>query len=72
MRINKRTKISTAQRNGMHALGVGDNRIPQAELAELFGVGRSTIYRTIDRMRPKPVEPERPFAHMGVPGSRHT
>jgi DNA invertase Pin-like site-specific DNA recombinase len=34
----------------------------QAELAELFGVGRSTIYRTINRMRPKPVEPERPFA----------
>jgi hypothetical protein len=26
----------------------------QAELAELFGVGRSTIYRTIERMRPKP------------------
>ena len=34
----------------------------QAELAELFGVGRSTIYRTIERMRPKPIEPERPFA----------
>jgi DNA-binding MarR family transcriptional regulator len=34
----------------------------QAELAELFGVGRSTIYRTIARMRPKPVELERPFA----------
>jgi predicted DNA-binding transcriptional regulator AlpA len=31
-------------------------------LAELFGVGRSTIYRTIARMRPKPVELERPFA----------
>jgi DNA invertase Pin-like site-specific DNA recombinase len=29
----------------------------QAELAELFGVGRSTIYRTIDRMRTKPVNP---------------
>jgi DNA invertase Pin-like site-specific DNA recombinase len=39
----------------------------QAELAELFGVGRSTIYRTIDRMRPKPVDPERPFAHIVVP-----
>jgi hypothetical protein len=34
----------------------------QAELAERFGVGRSTIYRTIDKRRPKPVEPERPFA----------
>jgi DNA invertase Pin-like site-specific DNA recombinase len=38
----------------------------QAELAEPFGVGRSTIYRTIERMRPKPIEPERPFAHRGI------
>lgn len=36
----------------------------QAELAELFGVGRSTIYRTLDRVRPAPPEPERPFAHL--------
>ena len=28
----------------------------QAELAELFGVGRSMVYRTIERMRPKPPE----------------
>jgi Resolvase, N terminal domain len=41
------------------------------ELAELFGVGRSTIYRTIDRMRPQPVEPERPFGHL-VPPSPNT
>jgi hypothetical protein len=34
----------------------------QAELAELFGVGQSTIYRTLERMRPRPPEPERPFA----------
>jgi DNA invertase Pin-like site-specific DNA recombinase len=27
-------------------------------------VGRSTIYRTIDRMRPQLVEPERPFGHL--------
>jgi DNA invertase Pin-like site-specific DNA recombinase len=39
----------------------------QAELAELFGVGRSTIYRTIRRMRPQPVEPERPFAYVLLP-----
>jgi hypothetical protein len=39
----------------------------QAELAELFGVGRSTVYRTIERMRPKPPEPERPFAHLAHP-----
>ena len=43
----------------------------QAELAELFGVGRSTIYRTIDRLRPKPIEPDRPFAHI-VPQSPNT
>jgi hypothetical protein len=36
----------------------------QAEVAELFGVGRSTVYRTIERMQPKPVEPERPFAQI--------
>jgi transposase len=36
----------------------------QAELAELLGVGRSTIYRTLDRMRPAPPERERPFAHL--------
>src|SRR5918995_5345507 len=41
----------------------------QAELAELFGVGRSTIYRTIDRVRPKPPEPERPFAHIVPPSA---
>jgi DNA invertase Pin-like site-specific DNA recombinase len=39
----------------------------QAELAELFGVARSTIYRSIERIRPKPPEPERPFAHFTHP-----
>ena len=44
----------------------------KAELAELFGVGRSTIYRTIDRMRPKPVDPERPLAPDGhASGHQH-
>ena len=42
----------------------------QAELDELFGVGRSTIYRTIDRMRPQLVEPQRPFTL--VPPSPNT
>jgi DNA-binding MarR family transcriptional regulator len=42
----------------LHDLGT----YTQAELAELFGVGRSTIYRTLERMRPGPPEPERPFA----------
>jgi DNA invertase Pin-like site-specific DNA recombinase len=44
----------------------------QAELAELFGVGRSTIYRTIDRMRPKPVDRERPFAQRAMPAVTNT
>ena len=45
---------------------VTSGRADQAELAELFGVGRSTIYRTIERMRPKSIEPERPFAHRAI------
>jgi DNA invertase Pin-like site-specific DNA recombinase len=44
----------------LHDLGT----YTQAELAELFGVGRSTIYRTLDRVRPAAPEPERPFAHV--------
>jgi DNA invertase Pin-like site-specific DNA recombinase len=33
-----------------------------AELAELFGVSRSTVYRTLLRVRPLPADPNRPFA----------
>ncbi len=47
----------------LHDLGT----LTQAERAELFGVGRSTVYRTIERMRPKPPELERPFAHLAHP-----
>jgi DNA invertase Pin-like site-specific DNA recombinase len=43
----------------LHDLGT----YTRAELADLFGIGRSTIYRTLDGMRPAPPEPERPFAH---------
>jgi DNA invertase Pin-like site-specific DNA recombinase len=51
-----------------HLLELHDSgNYTQAELAELFGVGRSTIYRTIDRMRPKPVDRERPFAQRAMP-----
>lgn len=32
------------------------------ELAELFGIGRSTVYRTLLRVRPAPADPNRPFA----------
>jgi DNA invertase Pin-like site-specific DNA recombinase len=45
-----------------HLLELHDSgNYTQAELAELFGVGRPTIYRTIDRMRPQLVESQRPF-----------
>jgi transposase len=36
----------------------------RAELAELFSVRRSTIYRTLHRVQPAPPEAERPFAHL--------
>ena len=51
-----------------HLLELHDSgNYTQAELAELFSVGRSTIYRTIDRMRPQLGEPERPFGHLVSP-----
>ena len=53
-----------------HLLELHDSgNYTQAELAELFGVGRSTIYRTIDRMRPQVGEPERPFGHLVPPNT---
>ena len=55
-----------------HLLDLHDaGNYTQTELAELFGVGRSTIYRTIDIMRLQPVEAERPFGHP-VPPSPNT
>jgi DNA invertase Pin-like site-specific DNA recombinase len=37
-----------------------------AELAELFSVGCSTIYRTLRQTRPPATDPHRPFAnHLG-------
>src|SRR6476469_2022982 len=42
----------------LHDLGT----YSQAELAELFGVTRSTIYRTLDRTRPRPPRIAQPFA----------
>jgi DNA invertase Pin-like site-specific DNA recombinase len=47
----------------LHDLGT----YTQAELVELFGVGRPTIYRTNNRLRPPLPEPERPFAHFRHP-----
>jgi DNA invertase Pin-like site-specific DNA recombinase len=38
-----------------HLLELHDSgNYTQAELAEVFGVGRATVYRTIERIRPKP------------------
>ena len=51
-----------------HLLELHDfNTYTQAELAELFGVGRSTIYRTLERMRPAPPQLQRPFARHANP-----
>jgi DNA invertase Pin-like site-specific DNA recombinase len=62
----RQPKLRPNQAN--HLLELYDSgNYTQAELAELFGVGRSTIYRTIQRMRAKPVEPGRPFAQIAVP-----
>jgi hypothetical protein len=46
----------------LHDLGT----YTQGELAELFGVGRSTIYRTLERMRPAPPEPSASAADLSV------
>ena len=66
----KQPKLKPNQAKHLLALYDSGN-YTQAELAELFGVGRSTIYRTIERMRPQFVEPERPFGHL-VPPSPNT
>jgi DNA invertase Pin-like site-specific DNA recombinase len=47
----KQLKLKPTQ--AKHPLDLHDSGShTQAELAELFGVGRSTVYRTIERMRP--------------------
>jgi DNA invertase Pin-like site-specific DNA recombinase len=56
----KQPKLKPAQARHLpelHDLG----RYSQAELAEIFGVGRSTVHRTMLRLRPRPAEPERPL-----------
>ena len=60
----KQPKLSAAQ--ARHLLELTDSgNYSTAEIAELFRVSRSTIYRTIHRVRPAPPDPERPFAHIG-------
>ncbi|HEX6760766.1 MAG TPA: helix-turn-helix domain-containing protein, partial [Propionibacteriaceae bacterium] len=62
------TAEAEAEPGKKHLLDLHDSgSYTQGELAEIFGVGRSTVYRTIERMRPKPPEPERPFAHVAHP-----
>ena len=59
----KQPKLEPNQ--GKHLLELYDlGTYSVSELAELFGVGRSTIYRTIERLRPIRPDPERPFAHL--------
>ena len=59
----KQPKLSAAQ--ARHLLELTDTvNYSTAEIAELFRVSRSTIYRTIHRVLPAPREPERPFAHI--------
>jgi DNA-binding MarR family transcriptional regulator len=49
----KQPKLTPNQ--AKHLLELHDSgSYTQAELAELFDVGRSTVYRTIDAMRPNP------------------
>ena len=58
----KQPKLTTAQ--ARHLLELTDTgNYSTTEVAELFSVSRSTIYRTIHRVRPARPEPERPFAH---------
>jgi DNA invertase Pin-like site-specific DNA recombinase len=47
-----------------HPRAARPRQLHPSRLAELFGVGSSTIYPTLDRVRPAPPEPERPFAHL--------
>ena len=56
----KQPKLSDKQ--AKHVVELTDlGTYSTAELAELFGVTRSTIYRTRLRMRPAPADPHRPF-----------
>ena len=62
----KQPKLTTIQ--ARHLMELTDSgTYSTKELAELFRVGRSTIYRTIRRVRPLPPNPERPFAHQCRP-----
>ena len=56
----KQPKLTDSQ--ARHLVELADlGTYSTAELAELFGVTRSTIYRTLLRARPAPPDPNRPF-----------
>ena len=61
----KLTKIQSGHLLELHAGGT----YTTAELAELFSVGRATVYRTIHRDPPPPQDPYRPFAEVTHPAS---
>ena len=63
--IGKQPKLTANQ--ARHLVELADlGTYSTAELAELFSVGRSTIYRTLRRTRPPVTDPHRPFAeHAG-------
>jgi len=57
----KQPKLSANQaRHVVELADLGTYSI--AEMAELFSVRRSTVYRTLLRVRPTPTDPRRPFA----------
>ena len=63
----KQPKLTANQ--ARHLLELDDlGTYSTAELAELFGVSRSTIYRTLQRVRPAPADPHRPFAKAPAQG----
>jgi len=57
----KQPKLTVNQ--SRYLVGLADlGTYSTAEMAELFGFNRSTIYRTLLRVRPAPADLHRPFA----------
>jgi pimeloyl-ACP methyl ester carboxylesterase len=55
---------------GLQAVHVATDRALAVPRLILHTAGLGTAYRTIERMRPKPPEPERPFAYLAAPEVR--
>jgi DNA invertase Pin-like site-specific DNA recombinase len=59
----KATCVESAETDGepgKHLVELAD--LGTCSTAKLFGVSRSTVYRTLLRVRPLPTDPNRPFA----------